>query len=119
MLSRLCEQAGRDPASLRRTHAPNFQLFDSEREFTKWRQSADRGMSAADVDTYIRSRGALYGTASAIAETISEFVSHGCTGFILFINSSPALVGLEQLAWIMSRGRSGVVAQQLMPHKLG
>jgi hypothetical protein len=41
VLADLCEAAGRDPATIRRTHAPNFQLFDSEREFALWRQSED------------------------------------------------------------------------------
>lgn len=38
VLADLCASAGRDPTGLRRTHAPNFQLFDSEREFVRWCQ---------------------------------------------------------------------------------
>jgi alkanesulfonate monooxygenase SsuD/methylene tetrahydromethanopterin reductase-like flavin-dependent oxidoreductase (luciferase family) len=98
VLAALCEAAGRDPGSLSRMHAPNFQLFDSEREFTRWRQDERRGRSAAAVDTYIRSRGALYGTAAAIEETLEEFIDVGCSGFMIFCNSAPALKGLEQLA---------------------
>jgi alkanesulfonate monooxygenase SsuD/methylene tetrahydromethanopterin reductase-like flavin-dependent oxidoreductase (luciferase family) len=98
VLADLCEAAGRDPGSLRRTHGPNFQLFDSEREFTRWRQDERRGMSEAEVDTYIRGRGALYGTAAAIEETVEEFIDVGCGGFMIFCNSAPALEGLEQLA---------------------
>jgi len=96
--ARLCEEAGRDPASLRRTHAPNFQLFDSEREFRLWRQHPDRGKSADEIDEYIRDRGALYGTTVAIAETIEEFVSLGCQGFMAYCNQSPAPDALAQLA---------------------
>lgn len=73
VIAELCESVGRDPATLRRTHAPNFQLFDSEREFARWRQDERRGMSSEDVYAYIRNRGALYGTASAIQETIEAF----------------------------------------------
>jgi alkanesulfonate monooxygenase SsuD/methylene tetrahydromethanopterin reductase-like flavin-dependent oxidoreductase (luciferase family) len=98
LLTDLCRAARRDPESLRRTHAPNFLLFDSEREFTRWRQDERRGMSAAEVDTYIRSRGALYGTASAIEETIEEFIDAGCGGFMIFCNSAPAMKSLGQLA---------------------
>lgn len=83
---------------LRRTHAPNFQLFDSDREFARWRQDAKRGMSAAEVDAYIRNRGALYGTAFAIAETIERFTDAGCGGFMIFCNAAPAPHALEQLA---------------------
>ncbi len=98
VLAHLCESAGRDPASVRRTHAPNFQLFDSEREFARWRQDERRGMSAEDVYAYIRQRGALYGTASAIEETIGRFLDAGCGGFMVFCNSSPSTYALGQLA---------------------
>lgn len=59
MLADLCESAGRGPASIRWTHAPNFQLFDSEREFARWQQDKRLGLSAEDVYAYIRSRGAV------------------------------------------------------------
>jgi alkanesulfonate monooxygenase SsuD/methylene tetrahydromethanopterin reductase-like flavin-dependent oxidoreductase (luciferase family) len=97
-LADLCESAGRDPASLRRTHAPSFQLFNSERAFARWRQDEKRGMSAEDVYAYIRSRGALYGTASDIEETIESFIDAGCGGFMVFSNAAPTAGGLEQLA---------------------
>ena len=102
VLADLCESAGRDPASIRRTHAPNFQLFDSEREFARWRQDERRGMSSEEVYAYIRNRGALYGTASAIEETIEEFIDAGCGGFMVFCNAAPAVRGLEQLAALPS-----------------
>jgi alkanesulfonate monooxygenase SsuD/methylene tetrahydromethanopterin reductase-like flavin-dependent oxidoreductase (luciferase family) len=98
VLADLCESAGRDPASLRRTHAPNFQLFDSEREFARWRQDEKRGMSSEEVYAYIRNRGALYGTASAIEETIERFIDAGCGGFMVFCNAGPSTDGLKQLA---------------------
>jgi alkanesulfonate monooxygenase SsuD/methylene tetrahydromethanopterin reductase-like flavin-dependent oxidoreductase (luciferase family) len=98
VLADLCDAAGRDPGSLRRTHAPNFQLFDSEREFARWRQDERRGMSAAEVDAYIRNRGALYGTTSSIEETVEELIDAGCSGFMVFCNSAPAVEGLQQLA---------------------
>ena len=44
----------------------SFQLFNSEREFARWRQDERRGMSSEAVYAYIRNRGALYATASAI-----------------------------------------------------
>ena len=91
VLARLCESAGRDPASIRRTHAPNFQLFDSEREFARWRQDERRGMSGEDVHAYIRSRGALYGTAAAIEEHVGQFIDAGCGGFMAFCNSAPSV----------------------------
>lgn len=107
VLAEVCEAVGRDPGSLRRTHAPNFQLFESEREFRRWRQDERRGMSAAEVETYIRSRGALYGTASAIEATLLEFIDAGCGGFMVFCNGSPALDSLEQFASLRLRVGKG------------
>lgn len=98
VLRELCEAIGRDPDTIRMTHAPNFQWFDSERDFARWRQDERRGMSSEEVYAYIRNRGALYGTASAIEETIEEFAAAGCRGFMVFCNSMPASSGLEQLA---------------------
>jgi alkanesulfonate monooxygenase SsuD/methylene tetrahydromethanopterin reductase-like flavin-dependent oxidoreductase (luciferase family) len=101
VLGAACEAVGRDPGSIRLTHAPNFQLFDSEREFIRWRQDEKRGMSSEEVLAYIRNRGALYGTASAIEETIEEFADAGCGGFMVFCNSAPAASGLDQLASLL------------------
>lgn len=101
-----CVAAGRDPGTVRLTHAPNFQLFDSEREFARWRQDDRRGMSSEEVCAYIRKRGALYGTASAIQETIEEFTDAGCEGFMVFCNSTPAASGLGQLASLSSVQRA-------------
>jgi alkanesulfonate monooxygenase SsuD/methylene tetrahydromethanopterin reductase-like flavin-dependent oxidoreductase (luciferase family) len=98
VLAELCESVGRDPATLRRTHAPNFQLFESEREFARWRQDERRGMSAEEVYAYIRNRGAFYGTASAIQEMIELFIEAGCGGFMIFCNAAPAMGDLEQVA---------------------
>jgi alkanesulfonate monooxygenase SsuD/methylene tetrahydromethanopterin reductase-like flavin-dependent oxidoreductase (luciferase family) len=98
VLADLCKSAGRDPASLRRTHAPNFQLFESDREFRRWRQDEKRGMSSEEVYAYIRNRGALYGTSSAIEETIESFIGAGCGGFMVFCNAAPSEHALEQLA---------------------
>jgi alkanesulfonate monooxygenase SsuD/methylene tetrahydromethanopterin reductase-like flavin-dependent oxidoreductase (luciferase family) len=106
VLGDLCDAAGRDPDSLRRTHCPNFQIFDSERELALWRQHEDRGMSSEEVYSYIRSRGAFYGTASAIEETIEEFVDAGCGGFMVFCNAAPSLRGLEHLASLPSIRRA-------------
>lgn len=98
VLHELCEAEERDLDTVRLTHAPNFQLFESEREFARWRQDERRGMSSEEVYAYIRNRGALYGTASAIEETIEEFTAAGCRGFMVFCNSVPSSSGLEQLA---------------------
>jgi alkanesulfonate monooxygenase SsuD/methylene tetrahydromethanopterin reductase-like flavin-dependent oxidoreductase (luciferase family) len=98
VLAERCEAIGRDPRTIRRTHAPNFQLFESERDFRRWRQSEDRGMSAKEVDAYIRDRGAFYGTADAICEVVERFLAAGCGGFMTFCNESPSARALEQLA---------------------
>ena len=104
VLADLCESAGRDPVTIRRTHAPNFQLFASEREFARWRQDERRGMTSEEVYAYIRNRGAFYGTASAIEETIEAFIEAGCRGFMAFCNSAPDTGGMEQLAALPTVG---------------
>jgi alkanesulfonate monooxygenase SsuD/methylene tetrahydromethanopterin reductase-like flavin-dependent oxidoreductase (luciferase family) len=106
VLADLCNASGRDPASIRRTHAPNFQLFDSEREFARWRQHEDRGMSSEEVYAYIRKRGALYGTISAIEETIEHFTDFGCGGFMVFCNGAPVWEALDQLTSLPSVDRA-------------
>ncbi len=115
VLARLCADAGRDPASLRRTHAPNFQLFDSEREFKLWREHPDRGMSAAEVDAYIRDPGAFYGTASSIAETIEEYVGLGCSGFMVYCNATPDVGALLQLSGLLADPISRVLQTCVEP----
>src|SRR6185437_10792561 len=102
VLARLCGAGGRDPAGLRRTHAPNFQIFDTEREYARWRQHPDRSMSASEVEAYVRSRGAFYGTASTTTETIEEFIDLGCQGFMVHCNSAPVPGALQQLKSLSS-----------------
>jgi alkanesulfonate monooxygenase SsuD/methylene tetrahydromethanopterin reductase-like flavin-dependent oxidoreductase (luciferase family) len=102
LLEEMCAAAGRDEWIVRRTHATNFQLFDSERAFARWRQHRDRGMSSEAVYAYIRRRGALYGTASAIEESIGQFIDAGCRGFMVFCNTAPAEEGLDQLVSVPS-----------------
>lgn len=96
-LERWCDHVGRDLATIRRTHAPNVCLFDSEGEFRKWRQNEARGMSARDLDEYIRSRGAFYGTRERVVDLIQGFREAGCAGFIMYCNDSPAREQLERL----------------------
>jgi len=105
-VSELCESVGRDPATLRRTHAPNFQPFDSEREFARWRQDERRGMSSEEVYAHIRDRGALYGTVSTIEQTIQAFTDVGCVGFMVFCNSAPSAGSLHQLGALPSMRRA-------------
>jgi alkanesulfonate monooxygenase SsuD/methylene tetrahydromethanopterin reductase-like flavin-dependent oxidoreductase (luciferase family) len=107
VLDQLCEASGRDPTSLGRTHAPNFQLFESQRDFRRWCQDEQRGMSASEIEAYVRDRGALYGRASAIGATLEEFIDAGCSGFMIFCNGSPALDSLEQLASLRLNVSSG------------
>jgi alkanesulfonate monooxygenase SsuD/methylene tetrahydromethanopterin reductase-like flavin-dependent oxidoreductase (luciferase family) len=70
--------------------------------FARWRQDEKRGMSASEVGAYIRNRGALYGTASAIEEKIQSFIDAGCGGFMVFCNEAPAAYSLEQFSALPS-----------------
>ena len=55
-------------------------------------------MSASEVEGYARNRGAFYGTASTIGETVDEFIDLGCQGFMVYCNSAPKLEALERLS---------------------
>jgi alkanesulfonate monooxygenase SsuD/methylene tetrahydromethanopterin reductase-like flavin-dependent oxidoreductase (luciferase family) len=105
VLERWCSRTGRDVTTIRRTHAPNVHQFDSEREFSRWKQDESRGMSAAETEGYIRSRGAFFGTVERVVETIDEFLDAGCEGFMMFCTQAPATGALDQLARLRPAGR--------------
>jgi alkanesulfonate monooxygenase SsuD/methylene tetrahydromethanopterin reductase-like flavin-dependent oxidoreductase (luciferase family) len=98
LLARLCEAADRDPASVRRTHAARFQLFDSAREFTHWCQDELRGLSSAQVSARIHSRGALCGTASMIEDTVAGYLEAGCAGFLISCDAGVIPEALDALS---------------------
>jgi alkanesulfonate monooxygenase SsuD/methylene tetrahydromethanopterin reductase-like flavin-dependent oxidoreductase (luciferase family) len=115
LLREACRGSGRDPDTVRLTHASNFQLFGSEREFARWCQDERRGMSAQEMHAYIRDRGALYGTTSAIEETIEAFYDAGCRGFMVFCNRAPDLSDLEQVVSVPIVQRSLTLQQTVTP----
>lgn len=98
VLREWCSRSSRDINEIRRTHAANVKIFASAREFRQWKQNSPGGMSSADVDRYIHSRGAFYGTTESIVETIAGFVDAGCGGFMLFCNDAPYRQVLGQLS---------------------
>jgi alkanesulfonate monooxygenase SsuD/methylene tetrahydromethanopterin reductase-like flavin-dependent oxidoreductase (luciferase family) len=98
ILESWCSRLGRDVSTIRRTHAPNVHLFDSDREFSRWRQQPSRGMSAAETDRYIRARGAFYGTVERISESVESFLDAGCNGFMMFCAQAPSTGALDELA---------------------
>lgn len=103
VLDRHCERAGRDPRTIRRTHAPNVKLFETRQDFVAWKQDPARGMSAEEVDAYIRSRGAFYGTVESVTQTVDDFIGAGCGGFMMYCNDSPVTDVLDVLAALRPR----------------
>jgi alkanesulfonate monooxygenase SsuD/methylene tetrahydromethanopterin reductase-like flavin-dependent oxidoreductase (luciferase family) len=95
-----CARIGRNPADIRRTHAANFQLFESNKEFARWKRG-ERWRHPSDADAYIRARGALYGTDDRIRTTVEEYVDAGCGGFILYANRSPLLQSIDEMASVL------------------
>jgi alkanesulfonate monooxygenase SsuD/methylene tetrahydromethanopterin reductase-like flavin-dependent oxidoreductase (luciferase family) len=71
-----------------------------------YRDGTTQQRRAEDVYAYIRSRGALYGTAADIEERVGQFIDAGCGGFIVFCNPAPSAYALEQLAAIPSVRRA-------------
>jgi alkanesulfonate monooxygenase SsuD/methylene tetrahydromethanopterin reductase-like flavin-dependent oxidoreductase (luciferase family) len=99
-LGKWCSLVGRNYEDIQRTHAANVKIFPSTRQFRHWKQNLPNGMSQADMDIYIRNRGAFYGTEDSIRNMISEYLEAGCRGFMLFCNDAPDQHILQQLAML-------------------
>jgi F420-dependent oxidoreductase-like protein len=107
LLARYCEEIGRDPASIVRTHAPDCRIFDTEADLAAWLDSPGGGhlWGAVDPDQYVADN--FVGTVEQVTEKARAFVEAGCAEFILWFRDAP---GDESLtAWIEA------VAPQLQP----
>lgn len=107
LLARYCEEIGRDPASIVRTHAPDCRIFDTEADLAAWLDSPGGGhlWGAVDADQYVADN--FVGTVEQVTEKALAFVDAGCAEFILWFRDAP---GDESLtAWIEA------VAPQLQP----
>lgn len=90
LLARYCEEIGRDPASIVRTHGPDCRIFDSDAECRAWCESDGGGhlWGATPTDDYLRDN--LVGTVEQVAEKTQAFIDAGCGEFVLWFRDSPS-----------------------------
>ncbi len=98
LLARYCEEIGRDPASVVRTHGPDCLVVESEADLRRWLDSPDGGHLWGRVghDEYLADN--LVGTVEQVAEKAAAFVEAGCAEFILWFRDAPGHDSLT--AWM-------------------
>jgi F420-dependent oxidoreductase-like protein len=96
VLARHCEDLGRDPTSIVRTHAPDCLLFDTEADLARWLDSPGGGdlWGGTDHATYVRDN--LVGTDEQVAEKVQGFLDAGCSEFVLWFRDYPEVESLER-----------------------
>jgi len=96
VLAHHCEEIGRDPGEIVRTHAPDCLLFDSEADLRAWLRSAGGGdlWGREDPEDYVRDN--FVGTDEQVAEKIAAYVDAGCSEFVLWFRDYPAVDSMER-----------------------
>jgi F420-dependent oxidoreductase-like protein len=98
LLRRYCEDIGRDPASIVRTHGPDCRIFETEADLAAWLASPGGGdlWSEVGVEEYVRDN--FVGTVEQVTEKAQAFVDAGCAEFVLWFRDFPASESLERWA---------------------
>jgi F420-dependent oxidoreductase-like protein len=98
LLARYCDEAGRDPASITRTHGPDCRIFDTEAEMRRWLDSPGGGQlwGRTPHDTYVADN--LVGTVEQVTQKALAFVEAGCGGFVNWYRDFPSDESMT--AWI-------------------
>jgi F420-dependent oxidoreductase-like protein len=98
VLKEHCDRAGRDFASIVRTHGPDCRLFDSEKDLKAWLDSPGGGnLWGRDPDEdYVRDN--FVGTVEQVTEKVQGFVDAGCREFVLWFRDYPSTDSLERFA---------------------
>lgn len=84
LLAQYCEEIGRDPRSIVRTHGPDCRIFDSDAETRAWCGTAGGGhlWGETSVDEYLRDN--FVGTVDQVADKAQAFIDAGavssCSG---------------------------------------
>jgi F420-dependent oxidoreductase-like protein len=109
VLARHCEDVGRDPASIVRTHGPDCLLFDTDTDLQRWLDSPGGGhlWGGQDPDEYVRDN--FVGTDEQVAEKVQGFLDAGCREFVLWFRDYPEVESLE-------RFMADVVPRLSLPH---
>jgi F420-dependent oxidoreductase-like protein len=95
LLDRYCEEIGRDPATIARTHAPDARLFDTEADLRRWLASPSGGhiRKAIPDDEYVRDN--FVGTVDMVVEKARAFVDAGCSAFVNWYRDYPSSDSME------------------------
>jgi F420-dependent oxidoreductase-like protein len=96
VLARHCEEIGRDPATVMRTHAPDCRLFDTEADLRRWLDGPGGGHLWGRVPPHEYVRDNLVGTPERVAEQVQGFLDAGCRAFVLWFRDYPATESLER-----------------------
>ncbi len=96
VLARHCEDLGRDPADVVRTHGPDCILFDSDADVRRWLDSDGGGdlWGRENPADYVRDN--LVGTDEQVAEKVQAYVDAGCSEFVLWFRDYPAVESMER-----------------------
>jgi F420-dependent oxidoreductase-like protein len=96
VLARHCEDLGRDPEEIVRTHAPDCILFDSDADLHRWLETPGGGhlWGRDDPDDYVRDN--FVGTDEQVAEKVQAYVDAGCSEFVLWFRDYPAVESMER-----------------------
>ena len=98
LVDRYCEDIGRDPSEIVRTHGPDCLIVESEADLARWLDAPDGGhlWGETDHDTYLRNN--LVGTVDQVVEKAQAYVDAGCSEFILWFRDAPSDASMT--AWI-------------------
>jgi len=89
LLEGYCNDIGRDPDSVVRTHGPDCRIFDTETDLQRWLSSPEGGpLWGGDPEPYVRDN--LVGTVEQVTEKARAFVDSGCSEFILWFRDAPS-----------------------------
>ena len=90
LLAGYCDEIGRDPDEIVRTHGPDCRIFDTDAEARAWCRTPGGGHLSGhdDVDGYLRD--SLVGTVEQVAEKAQAYVDAGCRQFIVWLRDYPS-----------------------------
>lgn len=100
LLAGYCEDIGRDPDSIIRTHGPDCRIFDTEADVRRWLDSPDGGhlWGRVDPEDYLRDN--LVGTVEQVTEKAQAYVDAGCRAFVNWFRDAPSDESMT--AWMES-----------------
>ncbi len=100
LLAQYCEDIGRDPDSIVKTHGPDCRIFDTETDLRAWLDTPSGGSlwGRGDPDEYVRDN--LVGTVEQVTAKAQAFVDAGCSEFILWFRDAPSHESMT--AWMES-----------------